>query len=1587
MMMVALMLPQEVAAKVAQPGGEPPERLHCTLAYPGVLADLPADAEERATRAVRQVAEEFGPLVGLLGGVGRFNAPKELGGRDCIHATLDAPMLPALREAVVRELEAAGLAVSREHGFDPHVTLRYEAAGKAASLPTLATAPVVFGAVSVVAGDRRTDIPLVGSRIAKADEAGAVDAAVQKAESLLRAGVSERAAIARAALEGGLSSDEVMAAIAKARQPSREYLEEALAEARKTLPAWAWATIHRQAFPRAGARAARERDDSPTALEKVALRDIRPRALREFPDEELRAAWLRLNQWYANAKRRGRAVEDVVNAALWTSDEMRRRGFEVDDESELARATADLRSRAGKSRRSSVEGEPGQLPKHLGKLLEGQPEEILLVRDWVSVAGSAAVAEKPNDIDLVVRSQYKDGHFLVDGATAQVALRRFLAPKGSKVDVQLVPSPAGPHSDHVPLYDLVARRRVPSVNRIESEPAKYEGQDRVVKSLPNGVAEVGIHLHNLERENRRTKADGAHAHLYHLDDGTTFWTEEDGEHVHALSSETANDVQPDGSHVHRVVLPGVLAERWGVKQLLTSDEGQHGHQLQAVSTAFDGAHGHSLQLPDGVVIRNLSAGEYWAAHGREPQANNPPAPPASELAEREKPEMEEVRQQAETTSAARRQEATASKREDKLTPGDFFFMPKPTRPVQPEQPATMDAVISFGSDRLPVTVQKKFDGMRLQVHKQGQKVLLLTEEGLDATPRLPGLAKEVAKLKPETLVLDAELEAWRGRQHLPREVAAARISAEGEPDESGLILAVFDVLFHSDNEEGDVHKRSLVERLELLNGLDLPQPEGPPGSAKLISVRGERATSPDELRNAIERLRQLPGSEGVVVKRDSSPYPLDLRTPDTWWKFHNVTTVRGLVLDGRDTRGGVRVYRFGVLPGRRTPAETEKLGAKEVVPVGDTFSTSLKLANGDRILVEAETVNLIETADGVELGVYAPRVLGGYEGEPDTVDAATARAREALVLQVKRVGEDGEVEYLPPSVQKCAEVPTAGRPGAEVLFVGASPSAADRARGEHLVGPTGETLAKSYLAPLGLTRGEVAITSAVPLALMDAGKVREPVVKELAEWREWLSDEVQRISPRVLVALGRTAGHALEAAIGKAADFVLPHPSVVRRCGDRGEVGRKVRAALALLQERRALGLRFLEVEKQEAPSEEGGEDTRGGAALENWEKRWHEMLPKSGGGRFTYQQHFRGLEEDEVGLGREALMNTGHSVHGDIRFEGEDGLWGWAVLIGDTADNRRRKQQDKLLDWREGDKLQLAPKLLQPKQWLDVGKRQPMVTAPGGVGATSNKSAKFFAIDGGSYRLGVARQHSVEVFLDGKSLNGRYVIQFAPLGGRRVWLIDKPEDQTPAADSQELADVLAELKRKRQDYLVWGKPGQTPQKYSVRTGEVAKSATVSLLKALSDAPKRIVYGVVLDPYVVDAHNDVVPPAEIEATAHEWLKSTGGLVNLHHKTSANAHAVESFVEAYPTPEDYRAAMAGKPHRAYRRKYGDDVVHSGAWVIGVQLDEALWAAVERGEIAAFSIEGFGVKTPTEKKAAIADVRFTDIVPKVETWPRK
>ena len=101
----------------------------------------------------------------------------------------------------------------------------------------------------------------------------------------------------------------------------------------------------------------------------------------------------------------------------------------------------------------------------------------------------------------------------------------------------------------------------------------------------------------------------------------------------------------------------------------------------------------------------------------------------------------------------------------------------------------------------------------------------------------------------------------------------------------------------------------------------------------------------------------------------------------------------------------------------------------------------------------------------------------------------------------------------------------AGPADADLLFVGEAPGAREDERGEPFVGRSGDVLDEA-LRNARLDRGDVRITNCVRCRPPDN---RDPKTDELANCREYLETEIDRVDPEILVTLGKVpAEHLLE---------------------------------------------------------------------------------------------------------------------------------------------------------------------------------------------------------------------------------------------------------------------------------------------------------------------------------------------------------------------------------------------------------------------------------------------------------------------------
>ncbi|GAA1711028.1 ATP-dependent DNA ligase [Isoptericola hypogeus] len=187
----------------------------------------------------------------------------------------------------------------------------------------------------------------------------------------------------------------------------------------------------------------------------------------------------------------------------------------------------------------------------------------------------------------------------------------------------------------------------------------------------------------------------------------------------------------------------------------------------------------------------------------------------------------------------------------------------PGRPVRPmlasSAPDVATAMERFAG--AAVAADTKLDGIRVQVHRDGDDVAVFTRSLDDITERLPEVVALARSLDVRTVVLDGEAllldDAGRPR---PFQDTAARTGSL-DADVGGtlpLTVRFFDVLHHDGT---DLIDAPAAERLEVLDGV-LPAGATVP---RLMS------SDPDEVA-AFFADAVAAGQEGLVVKALDAPY-------------------------------------------------------------------------------------------------------------------------------------------------------------------------------------------------------------------------------------------------------------------------------------------------------------------------------------------------------------------------------------------------------------------------------------------------------------------------------------------------------------------------------------------------------------------------------------------------------------------------------------------------------------------------------------------------------------------------------------------
>jgi DNA polymerase len=167
--------------------------------------------------------------------------------------------------------------------------------------------------------------------------------------------------------------------------------------------------------------------------------------------------------------------------------------------------------------------------------------------------------------------------------------------------------------------------------------------------------------------------------------------------------------------------------------------------------------------------------------------------------------------------------------------------------------------------------------------------------------------------------------------------------------------------------------------------------------------------------------------------------------------------------------------------------------------------------------MEASKLSYLERM-GIEVWVRRAAAGGGAPGEHGRADAADDEARWQALKRAVAACERCEL-----SRTRTQTVFGVGNERADWMFVGEAPGAEEDRQGQPFVGRAGQLL-NAMLEAVGLGREEVYIANVLKCRPPNN---RDPLGEEVRQCEGYLHRQVERVRPKLIVALGRFAAQSL----------------------------------------------------------------------------------------------------------------------------------------------------------------------------------------------------------------------------------------------------------------------------------------------------------------------------------------------------------------------------------------------------------------------------------------------------------------------------
>ena len=280
-------------------------------------------------------------------------------------------------------------------------------------------------------------------------------------------------------------------------------------------------------------------------------------------------------------------------------------------------------------------------------------------------------------------------------------------------------------------------------------------------------------------------------------------------------------------------------------------------------------------------------------------------------------------------------------------------------------------IVPLKDKDIRVAVEKKYNGFRAMIHRKGDTVKIFSDQNKDITFPFPTIVEQAKKLTPKDFILDCELVPYvdgkpMGRDYTARYIGA--VKSKKEIDDSNVRFFAFDILYL----DKPLISLQWYERKKILDTLSWTK--------NIKEAKSYVVNNRFDLKRIVEKLSELEGSEGAIIKRFDGVYSPG-KESDAWIKYRVEIPLELVVLGELPVKGSedtVR-YQLGIYlrqeeTKRIDPKYLTKLNNRYVLQLGNSFNTNIEANRGDILLVSVEEIWRHKKGNKYHYSLHKPRV-------------------------------------------------------------------------------------------------------------------------------------------------------------------------------------------------------------------------------------------------------------------------------------------------------------------------------------------------------------------------------------------------------------------------------------------------------------------------------------------------------------------------------------------------------------------------------------------------------------------------------------